>query len=818
MGPSHKTGVITAIVGFLVIFAGASIGWGGGFPAPEKGCMSQECHAGIEPIRAHESGMAKKIYERGKLLGDPNGCVVCHGGNPLETKNKEIAHSRAPKGGMLDTYVPFPGSMWINDKTCGQCHAKHVYSMHRSVMQTEAGKIQGGLWGWGAPTGYDHIYGNYDINDPDGSKPIYGTKAYSGYIQKLMKKFPNIFPKNLKKVPQADLSTIEEKPEQAIYTYLRSDCQRCHVGVRGRKKRGDMRGMGCAACHVLYSNEGFYEGDDGAIPKDKPGHVLVHSIQATREAKVTVNNKTYSGIRYETCVTCHNRGKRIGVSFQGLMEFPYGTPFNDKGSKQPKLHTKQYLYIEDDHHHSVDNREGNPEGGLLCQDCHTTNGMHGNGNISTTTLANVEIECSDCHGTPERFPWELPLGFGDEFGEELKVDQPRGVATAPLVVQKEFGWVYPAKDGYLLTTRGNPFGNVVREGEKIKLHSASGLNFEIPTLKSIARADSWQNPKYARTAMVKVKKHLGTMECYSCHSAWAPQCYGCHVKVDYSGGKKSVDWVKSGSTRFPDGRTADSNWDDATPKQPGKVTEGRTYLRWEYPVLGVNGEGRVTPIIPGCQQITTVIGPDGKTLVNNKIWRTPPGLEGGGEKGQRGIDMAPAQPHTARRQARTCVTCHTSSKALGYGIYDGRFMKRSSANIYMDAATVQGELVTNRAQIQVAAIPDLPMDLDQVVTRDGKQLQTVGHHWPGSRPLNKEQRDNMERVGVCIGCHENFPEKTAALAKLSKMDKTKGEVPITDKKHQDLVKSILLAHPFGTFNPHQRDEKQPGQAPFRKQD
>jgi hypothetical protein len=515
--------------------------------------------------------------------------------------------------------------MWINDKTCGQCHPKKVYSMHRSVMQTEAGKIQGGLWGWGAPTGYNHPYGNYDIDDPDGSKPIYGTKAYSKYTRRLRKKFPNLFPKKLKSVPQADLSTIEEKPEQAILTYLRADCQRCHVGIRGRKKRGDMRGMGCAACHILYSNEGFYEGGDVSIPKDKPGHLLVHSIQATREAKVTVNNKTYSGIRYETCVTCHNRGKRIGVSFQGLMEFPYGTPFNDKGSKQPKLHTKKYLYIQDDHHHSVDNREGNPEGGVLCQDCHTTN----------------------------------------EFGVKLEINKPRGVATAPLDVQKEFGTVYPPRDGYLLTTRGNPFGNVIREGEMVKLHSASGISLEIPTLKSIVRANSFQNPKFAYTAMVKVKKHLGTMECYSCHSAWAPQCYGCHVKVDYSGGKKSVDWVETGNTRFPDGRTADSNWEESAPKQPGKISESRSYLRWEYPVLGVNGEGRVTPIIPGCQQITTVIGPDGKTLVNSKIWRTPPSLEGGGDEGQRGLDMTPAQPHTVRREARTCVTCHGSSKATG---------------------------------------------------------------------------------------------------------------------------------------------------------
>ncbi len=221
----------------------------------------------------------------------------------------------------------------------------------------------------------------------------------------------------------------------------------------------------------------------------------------------------------------------------------------------------------------------------------------------------------------------------------------------------------------------------------------------------------------------------------------------------------------------------------------------------------MNGEGRVTPIIPGCQQITTVIGPDGKTLVNSKIWRTPSGLEGGGEEGQRGIDMAPAQPHTVRREARTCVTCHGSSKALGYGIYDGRYMKRSKENVYVDAATVKGELLTSRAEIQIAAIPELSMDLDQVVTREGKQLQTVGHHWPDSRPLDQEQRDNMERVGVCIGCHLNFPEKTDTIAEGDKVGRMAGKGPITDVEHEKLLKSIFSAHPFGAFNPHQRDGK-----------
>ena len=116
-------------------------------------------------------------------------------------------------------------------------------------------------------------------------------------------------------------------------------------------------------------------------------------MHGTREA---------GGIPVETCNSCHNRGKRIGVTYQGLMEFPYGSPYNAQGDKQPKLHTKKYLFISDDLHHQIESRPGNPKGGLLCQDCHTTIDMHGDGNIFGTTLAQVEVECQDCHGTTDQ--------------------------------------------------------------------------------------------------------------------------------------------------------------------------------------------------------------------------------------------------------------------------------------------------------------------------------------------------------------------------------------------------------------------------------
>jgi hypothetical protein len=118
--------------------------------------------------------------------------------------------------------------------------------------------------------------------------------------------------------------------------------------------------------------------------------------------------------------------------------------------------------------------------------------------------------------------------------------------------------------------------------------------------------------------------------------------------------------------------------------------------------------------------------------------------------------MSPVQPHTVSREARTCASCHASSKALGYGTHDGRYMKSYTKGVYVDVASATGEIISKNAQLQIPAIPELPMDLDQIVTRWNKQRQTVGHHWPLSGPLPKEVRDRMEKVGVCISCHKDF--------------------------------------------------------------
>lgn len=717
--------------------------------ASEKGCLS--CHEGIESIREETSAMLMQIHAMGGLYGDPEGCVVCHGGKP-DALTKEEAHSGIPSNMAANgpkEFYPDPGSLWIAENTCGQCHADYVYRLERSLMNTEAGKIQGNLHTFGLPEVMDyHVpWGNYDVDDPDGAVPKTGTQAYKDYMKKMIAQFPKQFPSELKMLPQPTVEEIEADPKLAGITYQRQQCQRCHVGVKGREKRGDYRGMGCSSCHMLYSNDGYYEGNDPTIDKEEQGHMLTHRMHGTREA---------GGIPVETCNSCHNRGKRIGVTYQGLMEFPYGSPFNEKGEKQPKLHTKKYLFISDDLHHQIESRPENPKGGMLCQDCHTTIDMHGDGNIFGTTLAQVEIECQDCHGTPELYPWELPLGHGEEFGNELS-DKGRGLTDSPLPETAAFGTYYEGKDGYLVTARGNPFGNVVRDGDEVIMHSATGNDFKVPVLKNLAKDNAWRSPD-AMVAMSSVEKHNESMECYTCHASWVPQCYGCHVKVDYSEGKEDTDWVASGNSRTSDGQTAESPLGVKGIQSPGKAYETRSYLRWEDPVLGINGEGRVTPLMPGCQVIYTVIDREGKTIAHNQTGRSKDEAEMlGQDRVPLGIDMAPVQPHSAQRKARTCESCHNNPKSLGYGIAGGVFQTRYTENVIEDLIDQKtGEPIPKRYQIQIPKIDGMDFDWSTIINDKGEQVQTVGTHWPLSRALPKEMRDAMQRTGLCMGCHREM--------------------------------------------------------------
>ncbi len=477
----------------LIYFIFAVLLFRCGESPPAEGCLS--CHSGILPFA--EGKMMEKITARGKKYGDPAGCVVCHGGDPAATQ-ASAAHRGAPAplrdAGGPQQFYPNPGNALIADYTCGQCHEGYARRLRLSLRGTETEKIQRRLCRFAlekraaADSGSAKHFGQVAVVDTDGQIPAEGTARYQQWMSALTDD-PALFAAALAVVPEID--PVENALVQT------AECQSCHGPAQ---KSADQHGVGCSGCHVPYRKGGFYQGNDPTIDKTQPGKLLLHRLQGTVNTVITLRTSAgetqqYRGISLDNCFTCHHDVRAEELN-------PYGTVMSHYGSR---------------HADGVG-------GALLCQDCHTTIEMHGDGNIPLTTGAQIEITCEDCHGTVEKAPWELPLGYGSRL-EISHSATPRGLSNEPPDVP---GKRYDARDGFLLTSRGNPFGNVVRDGEAVILHSATGNRVPVPILKWIAENKSWKSD-FSREAMFEVKIHLEKMDCLTCHGERVQPCFGCHV-------------------------------------------------------------------------------------------------------------------------------------------------------------------------------------------------------------------------------------------------------------------------------------------------
>jgi len=706
-------------------------------PARE-GCLF--CHMGIEKIT--DGSMYEALLASASEEKDGYTCVVCHEGNPY-AKSKEEAH----KG-----IYPNPGNMWVVSRGdgCGKCHSEdgalstlmakalpkavggslmsvetdvsdpsgstgknHVYRMQRALMALETGKANKTLSSNGVIEKGTFPYSNFDMDDPDGSVPSVGSKAYKAWIKKALDKG---YIKRLKKteeIPtyQKGIKVFGSKSKAAYADMHRKQCARCHVWGEGRGKRGDHRAGGCSACHVLYNNDGVYEGKDPVIPQ-KGVHLMQHKIT--------------SRIPAQQCTHCHTRGKRIGTTYTGLFEYDYkgdgsAPPWNEKGEPQKKLFTKEYLNVRKDIH---------LERGMHCVDCHTSIDVHGDGNIYPVTFFQVEVGCTDCHGTPSKYPWELPVGFG-----------------TPILLEGKRGVFKKGSKEYLITTRGNSRANWLKDGNDAYILSrVSKKKLKIPLLKNIFLNDSFKT-KQGKTAMALIPQHIEKMECYTCHSLWAPQCFGCHINYDMR--KKGTDWILSAKNR-----------DKHTGKQKVTKTKGniaeenRSFMRWESPILGLNFKGKVSPLMPGCQVVWTFTDEDGTVVELNKIAKTSDGYPA--------PTLAPLQPHANSAVARTCEDCHTNPKSIGYGYAKSRSAEilEGDKAVFIDMSKGDlGDIEDSKtAKPQIPKVPDFPYSWDQLVTRSGKQIQNMP--LLRDKPLSKEQRDKAEREGTCIACHQYYNSPT----------------------------------------------------------
>jgi len=286
------------------------------------------------------------------------------------------------------------------------------------------------------------------------------------------------------------------------------------------------------------------------------------------------------------CATCHHGGSRAAMNFRGLMEAP------PEGRQtftydQDLLHGHAYTRQPADVHF---------ERGLACIDCHTEREMHGDGQVYAKRHYEVEIRCESCHGTPER----LATGRTAQ-GRRLRNVF---VAAAP-----------------------NPTGLVTLVGK------LTGQVHPVPQLATLATQPAGHEPA-----------HLAKTECFTCHTAWAPTCYGCHIKADYTAYRTPVTVAFDHLSQ----EHATQGW--------FRLTPGVRFADPE-PVLGVSWRGKVVPFVPRAQPLFTYVNPQGQTEYAFK---------------KLGFAHNPIVPHTVVRASRTCESCHGNPRALGLGLYTSR--------------------------------------------------------------------------------------------------------------------------------------------------
>ncbi len=533
----------------------------------DPGCLS--CHGEIENAT--------------EIMGFELPCTFCHGGDGDSTTIDE-AHVQPTAPVINDNTTPpldydlnyqqfvNPSNLRVVSDSCGLCHPFRFETLKKSMMATAAGHFAGGLYQNGVVDTKTPIYGNFAVTDDDGTVPV-----DQGAVASL-----------------EDLLTYDPAGDPSLFSTHYAAvpgqaCARCHLWSRGRGYRGaededgTYRADGCAACHLLYADDGRSQSADPSIDHDEQGHAIVHRV--TRE------------IPTNQCLHCHHRGARIGLSFTGRAQMPPRLPSGPEVPGTTDVRFNRGFHYADE---ATNPQDVHGERGLHCIDCHVATETMGDANIFGHMDQATKIECRACHGLPD--------------------------AAADF-----------------LDNDGDPLPNVDTGGaEPVLTSKVDGEQHALRQVRDVVDPGSAEyNPRAARAMNDDHLKADGGLECYACHAAWVPNCFGCHFQRD------EREMGRNLLTR---------EW------EVGKVDTNNKVFETLRPFwMGPNKEGRMAPYLVGCQPMADVTAPDGSKILDFEMPVTANGLSG--------LALQPVNPHTVRSvgEVRTCPECHRSPPALGLG-------------------------------------------------------------------------------------------------------------------------------------------------------
>ena len=377
------------------------------------------------------------------------------------------------------------------------------------------------------------------------------------------------------------------------------------------------------------------------------------------------------------CFGCHSRSGRISTSYEGWHEM-HEPPADASDPARPA--PSRFRKLDDDRVFERVLPDIHQQRGLDCVDCHTSVEVMGDGVARGRKSEQVRVECEDCHALPGSL---LPVVQAAQLDPESR----RILAVR--------GWPAPAASHYVRTPKGDALVNVVVD--------ATGL------LRLVRkRTGERRELKPAAPVCREGQGHL-RLSCGSCHTAWAPRCPTCHTSFDAKA--DAFDWI-----------------DDADVRGAWKEKAGP--FAADLPTLGV----RRVPADAGTRRevIETFVPGMILTIDRNREPGSPADLV------FRRL-YARVEPHTTRREVRSCVSCHNDPVALGYGRGELRYDRAAAGGRW--SFTPASPRLPDDGLPADAWIPFLGTRGGMVSTRDDV------------RPFTAEEQRRILRVGACLTCH-----------------------------------------------------------------
>ncbi|MFP4471061.1 MAG: hypothetical protein ACLFPE_10275 [Bacteroidales bacterium] len=456
------------------------------------------------------------------------------------------------------------------------------------------------------------------------------------------------------------LSRITEIGHTPADQHLRDLCANCHLGNE-KTSYGPIdqltRGGGCNACHLNYSEaaraELFRSGDDAFSDT-----IMMHHPALSLE------------ISNDHCFGCHSRSGRLSTNYEGWHEtLLEADEMNGRDDLRLLQDQRVFEYIGEDVHHA---------GGMDCIDCHNSYEAMGDGNLYTHEEFQVKVRCEDCH-----FHGPANTLTAAELDQETyKILQLRGYPEDRRFLKIE-------KSGTaMVNTWADESGNwlVTKNSGKI--------------LPMIAPAE----------ICTQGGAH-GDLSCESCHTAWAPQCIGCHNA--YESDLQGYDLLEN---RY----------------KPGSWVEFTGMFLADPPALGVDTRTETTG--ESGRKINTFI--NGMVLSIDMESYDP-------QASAKEIFhrlYAPTAAHTTVREGRSCKSCHNDPLAIGYG--------RGKLEYVHEGQQGRWEFSPRFAPNKYDGLPEdawigfLQEPAGWTTTREG------------TRPFNIQEQKSMLTVGACLTCHE----------------------------------------------------------------